>query len=508
MKATLLESLQNRIAEIENRISTNIQTTDVPDIVSWAEAEYILAETGAPIRLEEHQRRILREITRRDGQGRLVYQTVVYSAPKKSGKTEIAALLTLYWALFLCKSYGEIYCCANDLEQAQSRVFNDVVKAVEANQNVAAHITQRGVVFQNGTKIIALASDYRGAAGANQDLAVFDELWGYVSESARRLFEEMTPVPTKESTRLVVTYAGFLNESNLLYEMYQTGMSGERIFDDLPCYRNGRIFLYWDTEARMPWQTLEYYAEQRKILRPNQFRRLHENAWVAAEAQFIPVEKWDACVNSELSPAEPNREISICVGVDASVKRDYTAVVAVTKVDDDHKTASVGGELTIRLVHHRLWKPLRGEINFAEVENYILWLHKNFHVTVVRYDPFQFASSAQRLSAQRISLEEYPQTTTNLTEAGSLLYELIDSQRLEVYPDTDLRQQIQNVVAVETTRGFRIAKEESGRKIDLIAALSFACVAALTLPTRRGGLELIQWSESAKPLARLSKMEF
>lgn len=474
MKASLLENIESRIAEIENRISTNMQPTDAPDIVEWAESEYILAETGAPIQLEEHQKRILREITKRDKQGRLIYQTVVYSAPKKSGKTEIAALLTLYWALFLCKSYGEIYCCANDLEQAQSRVFNAVVKAVEANPNVEAHITQRGIVFPNGTKIIALASDYRGAAGANQDLSVFDELWAYSSESARRLYEEMTPVPTKESTRLVVTYAGFLNESALLHELYQMG-TGERIFDDLPVFRNGRIFLYWDTEARMPWQTSEYYAEQRKILRPNQYKRLHENAWVAAESQFIAIEKWDACVNSELSPAEPNKEISICVGIDASIRHDYTAAVAVTKLTDD----------TIRLGHHTMWKPLRGEINFAEVEKYILWLHENFHLTVVRYDPFQFASSAQRLESQGVRLEEYPQTTNHLTEAGSLLYELIDSQRLEVYPDADFRQQIQNVVALETTRGFRIAKEQGAKKIDLIAALSFACVGAIEQSTAK-----------------------
>lgn len=481
MKASLLENIESRIAEIENRISTTMPTTDAPDIVEWAESEYILAETGANIHLEEHQKRILRGITRRDGRGRLVYQTIVYSAPKKSGKTEIAALLTLYWALFLCKSYGEIYCCANDLEQAQSRVFNAVVKAVEANPNIEAHITQRGVVFPNGTKIIALASDYRGAAGANQDLAVFDELWAFTSESSRRLYEEMTPVPTKESTRLVVTYAGFLNESELLHELYQMGMSGERIFSDLPVFSNGRIFLYWDTEARMPWQTEEYYEEQRKILRPNQFRRLHENAWVAAESQFIAIEKWDACVNSSLSPAQPSKQISICLGVDASVKHDYTAVVAVTKLKNG----------TIRLVHHRFWKPTRGEINFGEVEDYILGLHQNFYVTVVRYDPFQFASSAQRLEALQVRLEEYPQTTTNLTEAGSLLYELIDTRRLEVYPDAVFRQQIQNVVAVETARGFRIAKEESGRKIDLIAALSFACVAALTLPVREWACGLV-----------------
>ena len=57
------------------------------DIVAWAEEQYILIETGQPIRLEDHQKRILSEITRTDSNGRFIYQTLIYSAPKKSGKT-------------------------------------------------------------------------------------------------------------------------------------------------------------------------------------------------------------------------------------------------------------------------------------------------------------------------------------------------------------------------------------------------------------------------------------
>ena len=43
------------------------------DIVSFAEAEYVLAETGRPIRLLAHQRRILRDAFSRDSEGKFPY---------------------------------------------------------------------------------------------------------------------------------------------------------------------------------------------------------------------------------------------------------------------------------------------------------------------------------------------------------------------------------------------------------------------------------------------------
>src|SRR5581483_754543 len=50
------------------------------------------------------------------------------------------------------------------------------------------------------------------------------------------------------------------------------------------------------------------------------------------------------------------------------------------------------------------------------------------------------------------------------------------SRRLRVYPDAELRQHVLNAVAVETARGWRLAKEKASRKIDAAVALSFACM--------------------------------
>jgi hypothetical protein len=80
---------------------------------------------------------------------------------------------------------------------------------------------------------------------------------------------------------LIVTYAGFAGESDLLESIYQRGMGG-RGDTELECYENDELFLFWSHAPRQPWQTPEYYAQQRKILRPAQFSRLHENQWVSS----------------------------------------------------------------------------------------------------------------------------------------------------------------------------------------------------------------------------------
>ena len=248
------------------------------DIIAFAEAEYFLASTGVPIELLEHQRRILRDVFTRDEDGRFPYQTVIYSCPKKSGKTEIGGLVAEWFALSE-GTFNEVYTPANDEEQSQGRVFKAVARSIQSNPRLSSVVVNKGVItFPDGTEIRALASDYAGIAGANPGLTVWDELWAYTSENARRLYDELTPVPTrKNSMRFIATYAGIEGESHLLEELYKQAMEGERLYDDLPVWvnREASVYCYWDTEPRMPWQTPEYYERAKHDLRnrPNSYRR-------------------------------------------------------------------------------------------------------------------------------------------------------------------------------------------------------------------------------------------
>src|SRR5207244_9244917 len=81
-----------------------------------------------------------------------------------------------------------------------------------------------------------------------------------------------------------------------------------------------------------------------------------------------------------------------------------------------------------------------------------------------------------------LPVQEFPQTPLNLTRMGQTLLDLLRGRNLCLYPDEELRAQALSTVAVESPRGFRLAKEKAGKKIDLIVALSLACVAALDEP--------------------------
>ena len=190
-------------------------------------------ETGQPFQLYSEQEQFIREAMTLTKDGRLKYPELLFSAPKKSGKTALAAMITLYVVVVLGGRYAEGYCVANDLEQAQSRVFQALGRIIEASPLLknSARILSNKIEFPStGATITALASDYRGAAGPNPTITVFDELWGYTSENAVRLWDELIPVPTRKiSCRLTTTYAGFAGESELLEKLYERGLKGEKV---------------------------------------------------------------------------------------------------------------------------------------------------------------------------------------------------------------------------------------------------------------------------------------
>ena len=47
------------------------------------------------------------------------------------------------------------------------------------------------------SSITAIASDYASIAGGHPTIGVFDEIWAATSERARRLWDELVPVPTR-----------------------------------------------------------------------------------------------------------------------------------------------------------------------------------------------------------------------------------------------------------------------------------------------------------------------
>ncbi len=440
-------------------------------------------ELGQPFALMDHQREVLKLAFAFDQDGRLPWDTIIYSCVKKSGKTTVNGALTLAWG-FTQEAPNEILILANDLEQTLARVFKTMEGLIRHNPELKreAEVQSKTIYFANGTTATAISGDYAGAAGSNHGFVSYDELWGYTSESSTRLWEELTPVPTrKNSIRFISTYAGFEGESKLLWDLYKQVVSkdehpegqGERLHRDLPIYANreARIFCYWDHEPRMPWQTQAYYDSQKKTLRPGTYLRLHRNRWTTAEEIFITGEMWDPCVNAAHRPSITTHE-PLFVGVDVGIKHDNAARVAV-RWDEN-------GERLI-LVSHRIWKPTPYQpINLEDtIEQDLRDLNDRGDVVEILADPYQMHRSITTLQAAGLPIREFPQTQANCTQMGQVLFDLLSGQNLVIYPSEDLRQQALSTVAVENPRGWRIAKEKASKKIDSIVALAMASVAAM-----------------------------
>ena len=445
-----------------------------------------------PLKLLPHQRRVLGHCLDPDSKGRLPYTTIIYSCPKKSGKTTIGAAVG---AWFTAEAVDDTttFCLAGDYEHAMGRMFDDLLfDAVHVRpSSLQGKLSQRNkkdlLTFPGNKTIQALAQEYKSASGSRHALTLWDELWTYVSDTSRRMWIEMTPISIPGvpiSLRFVSTYAGFEGESDLLWGLYDkivnegTAVIGleDICHEDTgepTCWENGRMFAYWDSAHRMPWQTEEYYAEQMaSTMKANEYARLHENRWTFGSEPFMDIKWWDRVevLDGDLIHDVKNdrRQLPVVIGCDASTKHDSTAVIG---VQYDY----ISDQLSIAF--HRIWTPTPEEpMDFEKtLEQYILDRHnEGFNIAAIVYDPTQLHRSMTRLATTISNIKEYTQTLSNMTKCSETLYSVFKNQKLWVYRDAELRDHIKHAQAEDKGKGFRIVKPKKAAVHHTDAAIALA----------------------------------
>ncbi len=507
------------------------------NLVAWAEDQWVVKNTGDLIRFESHQKDLLRTFFTRGGvlpsdgprtstmtssefmrgeygtkvasmqhdaglwdrltpagqermrqtpEGKFPWPTMIWSEPKKSGKTEIGGLVGL-WVTLSEPGINEAFFIANDQEQSQGRAYARITDHLNPaspcyNPAIASYFRTRvkettrppsRLDFRAGDFMRAIPTDYAGESGANPTISIWDELWAYVRENLMRLWEEFTVVPTRRnSLQFVTTYAGFREESELLWRLYQrTVRHGVRIHKDLEVYESqaGDTVAYWSHTPRMPWQTPEYYKMEKGRLRPNAYLRLHKNMWTRSESAFIDSEQWDALPRTAIKPA-PSKKFPVYVACDASHKRDATAGIAVGWHKDGYPF----------LVRHGLWVPTKDEPVIPEdtLGPWIDVVRQDFDVRRIVCDPNHMETMILRLMARGLPVEEYLQTTDNLTRAGDALYTYTRQGLFVMYPCPNLDKHVLAATAKETAKGWRLTKELATSQIDMAVALAMALATA------------------------------
>jgi hypothetical protein len=474
-----LDAIQRTAARIRGRtrpVASAPTTWTGQDVIDWIQSEFIIPETHGPMPLAPYQQVFLREAHRRDADGKFVYDLVLWSDIKKSIKSCIAAAVILFRALHT--EYGSFHVIANDLKQADSRVFYYIRRALELNPKLAARATIKNykIALDNHSVIEAIPVDPKGEAGGNDDLIEWTELHAAESKAALAMWSEMTLSPTKfgYSQRWADTYAGFSGESPILEPLYDKIVKNGKRLDlgipDLEVYASGKMLALWNTVPRLAWQTQDYYASEADTLLPNEFDRIHKNQWGTSTLTFVPGEWWMAC-RGDIKPFGKYREI--VVGIDAAVSGDCFGIVGVSRSGDK-----------VELRYARKWTPPPGgKITYSNVEEpddvtypegELRRLAREYNVIAFGYDPYQLHHLCTSLENDNVGYFRPFNQGADRLKADKQLYDVIRDRRFVHDGSPDLTEHIQNANAKTEGDKLRIVKRSDSLKIDLAVCASMA----------------------------------
>lgn len=489
------KDLTKGLTEASEKLST-------PDPVDWMEKHFYIPETrNDPIlrgrlQLQDYQRDTIREALSRDERGYYKYSIIVWSDIKKSIKSTIAAGINLYVSEY--NDWSENYIVANDLKQADSRVAHYLRRCLELNKKLGRKYSTRGyrTTGQNGSFLEAIPIDPSGEAGSNASMITFSELWGANQIAQQRMWAEMTLSPTRlgQSFRWVESYAGYTEESLLLYSLYALGVQqGEKLWPDrlypvtdgnpapLELFVNdeAKMLCLWNTVPRCPWQTAEYYGSEEKVLLPSDFRRMHRNQWVSSTETFLPMEWFDACRRDTWPEVDKKRHSHI-ISLDAGTTNDNFGLWMGCRHPEYPND--------VLTQYSQKWAPVNGKIDFQGTEEkpgperVLRKLIGEYNVVEVAYDPTQLYDLCNRLYKEGLAWFRPFNQGNDRLKADSQLRDIVRERRFWHRGEPDLRDHFQNANAQidPQERKIRIVKRVENLKIDL-------CVAA-----SMGGYELLR----------------
>lgn len=462
----------------------------VNELIEWIETEFWIPErymkTRRGILLDAYQKAVLREALRRDANNLFVYDLVLWSDIKKSAKSTIAGAVVLFRALH--ERWGSFKIVANDLEQADSRVFGYIKRAIELNPALASQVYTKNYKItctMTRSVIQAVPVDPSGESGGNDDMIEYTELHMAQTKKAQSMWTETTLSPTKHGTaqQWIDTYAGHSGESPILEPLYEKLVKqGKQLTlpdapNDLEVYANGRMLALWNTKPRLIWQTEEYYTSEAAKLLPNEFDRVHKNQWTSSLITFVPAEWWTAC-RGVIEPFGKYREIVIAI--DAAVSGDCFGILGLSRNGDK-----------VELRYCRKWTPPPGgKIEYSNIDNKddvnypegeLRRLAKEYNVICFGFDEYQLHHLCTSLSNDNVGYFRAFSQGADRLKADKQLYDIIKERRFVHDGNPDLTEHIQNANAKTEGDKLRIVKRSESLKIDLAVCASMAAELAFEL---------------------------
>ena len=341
-----------------------------------------------------------------------------------------------------------------------------------ANRSSARQFVSRArrVVFLRGKEMVStvevLPADEASAFGLRPWLAIADELAVWPSSrNAKGVWAAvLSAMPKVPHARLVVlTSAGAPDHwSHAVLEHARTS----------PQWRVS------ETPGPLPWIPAEVLDEQRRLLTPSLFARLHLNAWTAGEDRLTTPAQVRACVghSAVLPPETRHRYVA---ALDVGLVNDRT-VLTVAHLERRADPVVVVDRVEV-------WQGTKANpVQLSDVEAVIAEAVRDYRGARLVVDPWQAAHLCQRLRTRGVRVEEFSFSSASVGRLALTLYRLLRDSAIDLPDDPELIEELSRVRLIETAPGsYRIDHDRSEHD-DRVISLALA---ALHLVERPAGTD-------------------
>lgn len=464
---------------------------------------------GKPFWLLPWQARIIRDVfgvLREDGTRQ--FRTVYIEIPKKQGKSELAAAITLYLLYADNEPAAEVFSAAADRAQA-SIVFDVAKRMVELTDGLNKRskimaATKRIVNYSNAGYYQVVSADVANKHGYSISGLCFDEIHNQPNRMLWDVLTKGSGDARRQALHVAITTAG-TDRNSICYELHCKAMdilNGKKIdptfypvvyslpddadwSDEKNWYKVNPSLGYTVPIERMREAFLQ---AQENPAEENIFRQLRLCQWVGSAVAWIPEHIYDK--GSAPIDVERLKGRECYCGLDLSSTSDITAFVMVfPPLQDGDKYIVVPHfwlpretlELRVRRdrVPYDVWEK-QGLFHVTEgnvvdynfVRKTINELATQFHIMEIGVDRWNATQLITDLDGDGFTMVPIGMGFKDMSPGMKELYKLMLEGRIIHGGNPVLRWMAGNVVAeVDAAENIKPSKKKSTEKIDGIVAL-------------------------------------
>jgi hypothetical protein len=395
--------------------------------------------------------------------------------PRGASKTSDTAAIALVLLLTAAPARSRSFAYAVDADQA-GILLDALAGFVDRSPVLGSHVKVGADMVTHRRTGATLAVESADAASAFGKLAPYfialDELAQWPSAIGhRRLWSAIasTLVKPPRPRLVILTTAG------------DPAHWSRRVLDEARSSPRWRVS---EVPGPCPWVEPDDLDEQRRLLLPSEFARLHLNEWAAGEDRLASPSELARCVG-HVGPLPPRPRVRYVLALDVGLVADATvlSIAHAEPVESDGRRA-----VRVVLDRQHVWGGSReAPVDLGEVEAAIVEASRAYNRARLVFDPWQAQHLAQRLRTAGVRADEFTFSSQSVGRLGRTLFGLIRDGLLDLPDEEALLDELAHVRLRETAPGVVRLDHDADRHDDRAVSLALAAHALVERARPRSG---------------------